>query len=166
MAKTGRVGASPKSLDRHHELISSSEEVHGARKDKGTFEGLDTHVLQRTSPTDKRLVKKPKHVIRGTEEEVGPRQGRLPSGCSQASKSKNMPQKVSNKPKKTPKTNQKGKQKAKGKAKPKWEKPYLQNFKIPKKEKTAMENVFNMARTLMEFKNKEEERLSQSFPKK
>ncbi|MBW0507891.1 hypothetical protein O181_047606, partial [Austropuccinia psidii MF-1] len=35
-SKTTTVGASPKSLDRHHELISSSEEVHGAGKDKGT----------------------------------------------------------------------------------------------------------------------------------
>ncbi|MBW0575953.1 hypothetical protein O181_115668 [Austropuccinia psidii MF-1] len=81
-SKTARVGTSPKSLDRHHELISSSEEVHGARKDRGTSEGLETHVLQRTSPTDKSLVEKPKHVIRGSEEEVGPMQGQHPSGSS------------------------------------------------------------------------------------
>ncbi|MBW0579001.1 hypothetical protein O181_118716 [Austropuccinia psidii MF-1] len=55
-SKTARVGTSPKSFNRNHELISSSEEVHGARKDRGTSEGLDTHVLQRTSPTDKSLV--------------------------------------------------------------------------------------------------------------
>ena len=79
----------------------------------------------------------------------------------QASTSKNPPQKVPNKPKQAPKTNQKGKQKAN----PKWNKPYPQNYRIPKKEKTAMDNVFNMERTLMEFKNKEEERLNQSFPK-
>ncbi|MBW0539465.1 hypothetical protein O181_079180 [Austropuccinia psidii MF-1] len=35
-SKTARFGSSPKSLDRHHELIYSSEEVHGARKDRGT----------------------------------------------------------------------------------------------------------------------------------
>ncbi|MBW0516751.1 hypothetical protein O181_056466, partial [Austropuccinia psidii MF-1] len=35
--KAAMVGTSPKSLDRHHELISSSEEVHGARKYRGTF---------------------------------------------------------------------------------------------------------------------------------
>ncbi|MBW0591797.1 hypothetical protein O181_131512 [Austropuccinia psidii MF-1] len=64
-SKTARGGTSPKSLDRHHELISSSEEVRGARKDRGTSEALDTHVLQRTSPTDKSLFEKPKHVIRG-----------------------------------------------------------------------------------------------------
>ncbi|MBW0541648.1 hypothetical protein O181_081363 [Austropuccinia psidii MF-1] len=37
-SKTGRVGTSPKSLDRHHELISSSEEVHVARKYRRTSE--------------------------------------------------------------------------------------------------------------------------------
>ncbi|MBW0541868.1 hypothetical protein O181_081583 [Austropuccinia psidii MF-1] len=35
-SKAARVGTSPKSLDRHHELVSSGEEVHGARKDRGT----------------------------------------------------------------------------------------------------------------------------------
>ncbi|MBW0575154.1 hypothetical protein O181_114869 [Austropuccinia psidii MF-1] len=49
-SKTARVGTSPKSLDRQHELISSSEEIHGARKYRGTSEGLDTHVLKRRSP--------------------------------------------------------------------------------------------------------------------
>ncbi|MBW0580859.1 hypothetical protein O181_120574 [Austropuccinia psidii MF-1] len=78
-SKTARVGASPKSLDRHHELISSSEEVYGSRKDRETSEGLGTHFLQRTSPTDKNLVEKPKHVIRGSEE-VGPWEGKQPSG--------------------------------------------------------------------------------------
>ncbi|MBW0525423.1 hypothetical protein O181_065138 [Austropuccinia psidii MF-1] len=84
----------------------------------------------------------------------------------QASTSKNLPQQVPKKPKQIPKTNQKGKKKAKGKAKPKWNKPYLEHYRIPKKEKTAIDNVFNMERTLMEFKNKEEERLNQYFPKK
>ncbi|MBW0591328.1 hypothetical protein O181_131043 [Austropuccinia psidii MF-1] len=85
-----------------------------------------------------------------------------PVEAPQASTSKIPPQQVRNKPNKTPKTIQKGKQKAK----PKWNKPYPQNYRIPKKEKTAMDSVFNMARTLIEFKNKEEERLNQSFPKK
>ncbi|MBW0532507.1 hypothetical protein O181_072222 [Austropuccinia psidii MF-1] len=160
--KEARVGTSPKSLDRHHKLISPSEEVHGARKDRRTYEGLDTHVLQRTSPTDKRLVEKPKHVIRGPEEEFGPREGKHQAEAPQASTSKKLPQQVPNKPKSTPKTKQKGKKKAKAK----WNKPYPQNYRIPKKEKAAMDNVFNMARTLMEFKNKEEERLDQYFVKK
>ncbi|MBW0536963.1 hypothetical protein O181_076678 [Austropuccinia psidii MF-1] len=89
-----------------------------------------------------------------------------PVEAPQASKSKNPPQQVPNNPKKTTKTNQKGKQKPKGKANTKWNKPYPQNYRIPKKEKTDMDNVFIMERTLMEFKNKEEERLNQSFPNK
>ncbi|MBW0589205.1 hypothetical protein O181_128920 [Austropuccinia psidii MF-1] len=80
--KTARVGTSSESLNRQHELISSSEEIHGARKNRGTSEWLDTHVFQRKSPTDKSLVEKPKHVIRGPEEEVGTRQRKQPSGSS------------------------------------------------------------------------------------
>ncbi|MBW0555893.1 hypothetical protein O181_095608 [Austropuccinia psidii MF-1] len=81
-SKTERVRTSPKSLDRHHELISSSEDVHGVIKDRGTSEGLDTHFLQRTSPTYKSSVEKPKLVIRGPEEEVVPREEKQPSGTS------------------------------------------------------------------------------------
>ncbi|MBW0561099.1 hypothetical protein O181_100814 [Austropuccinia psidii MF-1] len=81
-SKTARVGDSPKPLDRHHELISSSEVAHGTQKDGETSEGLDTHVLHKTIPTHKILVEKPEHVIRGPEEEIGPRKGKQPSGSS------------------------------------------------------------------------------------
>ncbi|MBW0559986.1 hypothetical protein O181_099701 [Austropuccinia psidii MF-1] len=43
--KAAGVGTSAKYLDRHNELLSSSEEAHGPRKDRRTSEGLDTHVL-------------------------------------------------------------------------------------------------------------------------
>ncbi|MBW0479314.1 hypothetical protein O181_019029 [Austropuccinia psidii MF-1] len=89
----------------------------------------------------------------------------IPVEAPQASTSKNLPQQAPKSGKKTSKRDQKGKQKAKGKANPKWNKPYPQNYRTTKKEKTAMENVFNIERTLMEFKNKEE-RINQSFPKK
>ncbi|MBW0461060.1 hypothetical protein O181_000775 [Austropuccinia psidii MF-1] len=46
-------------------------------------------------------------------------------------------------------------------------KPYSPSYRIPKIQKDAMENVFNMARSLMEFKDKEEQRMRQPhFPKK
>ncbi|MBW0536061.1 hypothetical protein O181_075776 [Austropuccinia psidii MF-1] len=80
--KVAGVVTSAKSFDRHNELLSSSKEVLGPRKDRRTSEGLDTHVLQGTSPTDKSLVEKPKHFVRGPEEEVGPRKGQQPSGSS------------------------------------------------------------------------------------
>ncbi|MBW0593105.1 hypothetical protein O181_132820, partial [Austropuccinia psidii MF-1] len=89
-----------------------------------------------------------------------------PVEAPQASTSKNPPQQVPSKPKQAPKTNKKGNPKAKGKAEHRWNKPCPQNYRISKKEKTAMDIVFSMARTLMEFKNKEEERLNQFFLKK
>ncbi|MBW0528858.1 hypothetical protein O181_068573 [Austropuccinia psidii MF-1] len=80
--KSEGVGISAKSLDRHNELLSSSKEFHGPRKDRRTYEALDNHVLQGTSTTDKSLVEKPKHVVRGPEEEAGPKEGQQPSGSS------------------------------------------------------------------------------------
>ncbi|MBW0569230.1 hypothetical protein O181_108945 [Austropuccinia psidii MF-1] len=48
-----------------------------------------------------------------------------------------------------------------------WKKPYYPSYRIPKMQKDAMDNVFNMARTLMELKDKEEQRMRQPhFPKK
>ncbi|MBW0503738.1 hypothetical protein O181_043453 [Austropuccinia psidii MF-1] len=57
--KTEGVRTSAKPLDRDNELLSSSK-VLGPRKDRGPSEGLVTHVLQRTLPTTKSLVQKPK----------------------------------------------------------------------------------------------------------
>ncbi|MBW0554021.1 hypothetical protein O181_093736, partial [Austropuccinia psidii MF-1] len=111
-SKTARVGTSPKSLDRNHELISPSEEVHGARKDRITSEGLDTNVLQRKSPTDQSLVEKPKHVIRGSEEEVGPREGKQPSGSSPSIHKKKSASTSANQAQENPKDQPEGKGKA------------------------------------------------------
>ncbi|MBW0586999.1 hypothetical protein O181_126714 [Austropuccinia psidii MF-1] len=58
-------------------------------------------------------------------------------------------------------------QEGKKKKKKNWRKPYSPSYRIPKIQKDAMDNVFNMARTLMEFKDKEEQRMRQPhFPKK
>ncbi|MBW0525195.1 hypothetical protein O181_064910 [Austropuccinia psidii MF-1] len=55
--------------------------------------------------------------------------------------------------KKQPQTQNKGK----GKERP--IKPYIQGYRIPKIQLDAMENVFQMARTMMELQKKEESRL-------
>ncbi|MBW0508283.1 hypothetical protein O181_047998 [Austropuccinia psidii MF-1] len=48
-----------------------------------------------------------------------------------------------------------------------WRKPYPIIQRIPKIQKDAMDNVFNLARILMELKYKEEQRMRQPhFPKK
>ncbi|MBW0554133.1 hypothetical protein O181_093848 [Austropuccinia psidii MF-1] len=114
--KGTEVRASSKSLDRHDELLSSSEEVDRPRKDRGSSEGLDTHILQSTSQTDKSLVEKPKHFVQGREREVVPRKGQKPSARSSNLQKKNQPQQVPNKEKQSPKSNQKGKAKSKWKS--------------------------------------------------
>ncbi|MBW0516036.1 hypothetical protein O181_055751 [Austropuccinia psidii MF-1] len=55
--------------------------------------------------------------------------------------------------KKKPQTQNKGKGKAPA------TKPYIQGYRIQKIQQDAMENLFQMARTMMEFKKKEEARL-------
>ncbi|MBW0535576.1 hypothetical protein O181_075291 [Austropuccinia psidii MF-1] len=48
-----------------------------------------------------------------------------------------------------------------------WRKLYSPSYRIPRIQKDAMDNVFNMSRTLMEFKEKEEQRMRQPhIPKK
>ncbi|MBW0577009.1 hypothetical protein O181_116724 [Austropuccinia psidii MF-1] len=81
-SKAAGVGTSSKSFERHNELLYSSEEINGPRKDRRTSEGLDIHFLQGKSPIDKGFVEKPKHFVRGPEEEVAPRKGQQPSGSS------------------------------------------------------------------------------------
>ncbi|MBW0517898.1 hypothetical protein O181_057613, partial [Austropuccinia psidii MF-1] len=116
-SKTARVETSPKSFNRHHKLISSSEEVNGARKDRRTSEGLETNVFQRTSTADKSLVEKPKHVIRGSEEEVGPREGKQHSGSSPSIHKQKSASKSAKKAQENPKDQPEGKEKGKGKCK-------------------------------------------------
>ncbi|MBW0564588.1 hypothetical protein O181_104303 [Austropuccinia psidii MF-1] len=58
-------------------------------------------------------------------------------------------------------------QEGKNNKKKNWRKPYSPSYRIPKIQKDASNNVFNMARTLMEFKDNEEQRMRQPhFPKK
>ncbi|MBW0541304.1 hypothetical protein O181_081019 [Austropuccinia psidii MF-1] len=65
------------------------------------------------------------------------------------------------KKKKVPKNHQ-----GKGKGKANWHRPYPQGYRIPKLEPSAMNSVFHMARTLMEFTAKEQERMNSNFPHK
>ncbi|MBW0569668.1 hypothetical protein O181_109383 [Austropuccinia psidii MF-1] len=54
--------------------------------------------------------------------------------------------------------------KGKGKGKANQHRPYPQGYRIPKLEPSAVESVLNMARTLMEFTAKEQERMNRTFP--
>ncbi|MBW0548439.1 hypothetical protein O181_088154, partial [Austropuccinia psidii MF-1] len=53
----------------------------------------------------------------------------------------------------------------KGKGKANWHRTYPQGYRIPKLEPSAVDSVFNMARNLMEFTGKEQERMNRAFPR-
>ncbi|MBW0500961.1 hypothetical protein O181_040676 [Austropuccinia psidii MF-1] len=89
----------------------------------------------------------------------------LEEGPVASTRSKPAPETSKEKPKgpqkkkKGPKNHQ-----GKGKGKENLHRPYSQGYRIPKLEPSAMDSVFNMARTLMEFTAKEKERMNRTFP--
>ncbi|MBW0588381.1 hypothetical protein O181_128096 [Austropuccinia psidii MF-1] len=54
--------------------------------------------------------------------------------------------------------------KGKGKGKENWHRHYPKGYRIPKLEASSMDSVLNMARNLMEFTAKEQERMNGTFP--
>ncbi|MBW0543274.1 hypothetical protein O181_082989 [Austropuccinia psidii MF-1] len=56
--------------------------------------------------------------------------------------------------------------KGKGKGKANWHKAYPQGYSILKLEPSAVDSVFNMARSLMEFTAKKQERIHRTFTRK
>ncbi|MBW0573504.1 hypothetical protein O181_113219 [Austropuccinia psidii MF-1] len=54
----------------------------------------------------------------------------------------------------------------KGKGKENWHRSYPQGYRIPQLELSPLDSVFSMARTLMEFTAKEQERITRTFPRK
>ncbi|MBW0581950.1 hypothetical protein O181_121665 [Austropuccinia psidii MF-1] len=88
--------------------------------------------------------------------EEGPVASTSSKPAPEASKEKpNGPQKK----KEGPKNHQ-----GKGKGKANWHRPSPQGYRIPKLEPSAVDSGFNMARTLMEFTAKEQERMKKTFP--
>ncbi|MBW0501037.1 hypothetical protein O181_040752 [Austropuccinia psidii MF-1] len=85
----------------------------------------------------------------------------LEEGWVASTSSKPAPEASKEKPK-GPQKKKKGPKSHQGKAN--WHRPYPQGYRIPKLEPSAMERVFNMARTLMEFTAKEQERTNRTFP--
>ncbi|MBW0510765.1 hypothetical protein O181_050480 [Austropuccinia psidii MF-1] len=87
--------------------------------------------------------------------EEGPVASTSSKPAPEASKEKS---KGPQKKKKGPKSHQ-----GKGKGKANWRRPYPQAYRILKLEPSAIDSVFNMTRTLMEFTAKEQERMNRTF---
>ncbi|MBW0497991.1 hypothetical protein O181_037706 [Austropuccinia psidii MF-1] len=99
-------------------------------KNRGPYEGLDTHFLKRTSTTDKSLVEKLKNFVRGPEEEVSPRKGQKPCGSSPSHHKQECTSKSAKQGQGIPKSEGKSKGKGKGKGQLKQTLPTeLQNSK-------------------------------------
>ncbi|MBW0509534.1 hypothetical protein O181_049249 [Austropuccinia psidii MF-1] len=110
--KEARVGTSLKSLDRHHELISSSEEVHGAKNTEELLKRWTSMSCKGQVQQLKAWLKNQSMLSDDQKKKLAQGKENSPVEAPQASTSKNGPQQVPNKPKKPPKTNQKGKKKA------------------------------------------------------
>ncbi|MBW0547806.1 hypothetical protein O181_087521 [Austropuccinia psidii MF-1] len=65
---------------------------------------------------------------------------------------------------KGPQKKKKGPKNHQGKAN--WHRTYPQGYRIPKLEPSEVDSVLNMARTPMEFKAKDQQRMNRNFPRK
>ncbi|MBW0564478.1 hypothetical protein O181_104193 [Austropuccinia psidii MF-1] len=92
----------------------------------------------------------------------------LEKECPVASTSSKPAPEVSRDNPKGPQKKQRGPKnhQGKGKHKANWHRPYPQGYRIRKYEPSAVDSVFNMARPLMEFTAKEQERMNRNFPHK
>ncbi|MBW0505733.1 hypothetical protein O181_045448 [Austropuccinia psidii MF-1] len=146
----------PKPLAGGHELLLTLQELSGSGEDHRALSRMELIVLQRQSQRHKELVGKSKSFIHRPEE--GPVASTSSKQAPEVPKDKpNGPQKKQRCPK-----NHQGK----GKGKANWNRPYSQGHRIPKLEPSAVDSVFTMARTLMEFTAKERERINRTFPRK
>ncbi|MBW0551031.1 hypothetical protein O181_090746 [Austropuccinia psidii MF-1] len=135
------VGNMPKPSEGGHELLLTHKELSGSGEE------------------DRTLIRAGEGV--GNDSSFGDRR---PSGVHQLQTSSRSGQKKPKGPQKKqkgPKNNQ-----GKGKGKANWHRAYPQGYRIAKLEPSAMDSVFNMARNLMEFKAKEQERMNRTFPQK
>ncbi|MBW0479667.1 hypothetical protein O181_019382 [Austropuccinia psidii MF-1] len=124
-------------------------------------------VLQRQGKEDKELAEEPKYFIHTPEEGVlnDPSFGeRRPSGVYQLQISpRNVPRQAQRTSEEAERSQEPS---GKGKGKVNWHRPYPQGYRIPKLEPSAVDSVFNMARPLMKFTDKGQERMNRTFPSK
>ncbi|MBW0550702.1 hypothetical protein O181_090417 [Austropuccinia psidii MF-1] len=104
----------------------------------------------------KAWLKKPKHIVRGSEEAVGPKEQQQPCGSSSIlNKQKYTSTSVQRK--EIPKEQSEGPENCKAQM----EQALPSELQNTKERKTTMDNVCNMGRNFVEFKNKEEKKMDQ-----
>ncbi|MBW0564768.1 hypothetical protein O181_104483 [Austropuccinia psidii MF-1] len=128
------VGNMPKPSAGGHELLLTHQELSGSGEDHRALETLEPIVLQRQ------------------EERVGKTPDLETEAPVASTSSKPAPEMSEDKPK-GPQKKQRGPKnhKSKGEGKGIWHTPYPQGYRILKLEPSAVDSVFDFARTLMEF---------------
>ncbi|MBW0549724.1 hypothetical protein O181_089439 [Austropuccinia psidii MF-1] len=132
------VGISAKSLDRQNELLSSN----------------------------KSLVEKPKHVVRGPQEEVGPMKVKQPSGGSPSLQKQEYASTSAKQGQENPKEKSEGQGKGKGTCKIQVEQALPTDFQNSQEREDSHGQCVQYGKNSDGIQKQEEERLNQSFPKK
>ncbi|MBW0592604.1 hypothetical protein O181_132319 [Austropuccinia psidii MF-1] len=153
------VGNMPKTLAGGHELLLTHQELSRSGEDHRTLRRMETPVFQRQGQKDKELVEEPKYISIDQKKQLEMTPALETEAPVASTSSKPAPEVSKEKPKRPQKkkTGPKNHQ-------ANWHRPYPQGYRIPKLEPSAMDSVFNMAKTLMEFTAKEQERMNRTFP--
>ncbi|MBW0584110.1 hypothetical protein O181_123825 [Austropuccinia psidii MF-1] len=163
ISKRRGVGNIPKPLAGGHELLLTHQELSGSAEGHRTLRRLEPIVLQRQGQKDKELLKEPTSFICISEEGNGMTPA-LEEDPVASTSFKPAPEASKEKPK-GPQKKKKGlkNHQGKGKGKANLNRPYPQEYRIPKLEPSSVDSVFNMARTIMEFTAKKAGKDEQDF---
>ncbi|MBW0592810.1 hypothetical protein O181_132525 [Austropuccinia psidii MF-1] len=157
----------PKPLAGGHEHVLTHKELSGSGEDHRTLRRMEPPVLQRQGKKDKELVEEPKSFIHRPEEGTGNDSSfgdRSPSGVYQLQTSSRNVQRQAQRTSEEAERSQEPSRP--GQRQRQLAKTFPQGYRIAKLEPSAVDSVFNMARTLMEFTAKEQERMNRTFPRK
>ncbi|MBW0562330.1 hypothetical protein O181_102045 [Austropuccinia psidii MF-1] len=154
-----------KPLEGGHKLLLTHQELPGSGDDHRTLRRMEPIVFQRQGQEDKELVEKSDFFSIDQKKGLEMIPTLEKEGPVASTSSKPAPEVYKDKPnshkkkQKGPKNHQR-----KGKGKENWHRPYQQEYRIPKLEPSAVDSAINMARTLMEFTAKDQERINRTFP--
>ncbi|MBW0499323.1 hypothetical protein O181_039038 [Austropuccinia psidii MF-1] len=161
------VGNMPKPLSGGHEILLTHKELSGSGEDHRMLGRLAPIFLQRQSQKDEELVEEQNSFIHRPEGGTGNESSfgdRRPGGIYQLQTSSRSVQRQAERTSEEAERSQEPSRQ--GQRQSQLAQTYPQGYRIPKLEPSAVDNVFNMDRTPMEFTAKEQKRMNRTFPQK
>ncbi|MBW0574192.1 hypothetical protein O181_113907 [Austropuccinia psidii MF-1] len=161
------VGNMPKPFARGHEILLPHQELSGSGENHRAHGGWSPLYCKYKVKKMKNWLKNQSLLSIEQKKELEMTPTLETDGSVAYTSSKPAPEVSMDKPK-GPQKKQKGPKnhQGKGKGKANWHRPYPQGYRIPNLEPLGVNSVFNMARTLMEFTAREQERMKRTFPRK